>query len=147
MTNKWRNLAIALIVVLAIGVGIVAGCATSTPPTEPKEQHSIGSGTLYIRPNDAEGTNIRMDIAGTVYGKFTNNVPYSVEMYVVPESASGQRYTEIHEMFKDNIYSSSGVSKDFSFRLPPGGTHVIWFYNRTSNVEFEVKYELYWKPD
>lgn len=127
----------------------------------PQEQ-ILTSGIEYLKPGEAGGTDVCIDACGTISAHFINNVPYTVEMYAVKLSAWEEweeYYKEYHTYYEKfcpnlivitfvrahSIYSCKGEDKHFEFNTRPNITYSIWFYNPTSNTDFEVEYKIYWK--
>jgi len=130
---------------------VLGGCAPKPASTPPPSLQFATSGTVLIIPGDAEG--FSLDDTGVVayncHIKFTNNVPYSVDVHVVREMypyESKPNATCIENYFKDVVTSTSGKSGELvvgiPFLRPP---YTIWFVNNTSNTDFEVEYEVYWE--
>ena len=137
---------------------VLTSCTTSTPVNTPQEitdtlpELKFGThGTVMIGPGQAKGFIINDAgpiISANAYIEFKNNVPYSVDVYVVSEVYPG--YIPYVNSFEDIIKSGFTRTTSKSEKWPLGmpfknNPYYVWFVNNTSNTDFEVEYIYDWE--
>ena len=135
----------------------LTSCVEPAPTSTPSLQF-IKGGTTRLGPQYGQGEALGIvnkwrdeeTRIGKYHIKFSNNVPYSVDIYVVREFYSGEEKpdaTRIEDLFKDIVAHTSEQSGEIVVSTPfVNPPYHLWFQNNTTNTDSEIECEIYWEP-